>query len=73
MGIGFASLEHILAQQFKKKGDAVVAENLGVARAAYEYDSQHFEPFASLLPTTERRYAVLTGNMALAMRGAAAA
>jgi len=72
MGIGFASLEHILAQQFKKKGDAVVAENLGVARAAYQYASQHFEPFASPLPMTERRYAVLTGNMALAMGGVAA-
>jgi len=72
MGVGFASLEHILAQQFKKKGDAVVAENLGVARAAYQYASQHFEPFASPLPMTERRYAVLTGNMALAMGGVAA-
>jgi len=72
MGVGFASLEHILAQQFKKKGDAVVAENLGVARAAYQYASQHFEPFSSPLPMTERRYAVLTGNMALAMGGVAA-
>jgi len=72
MGVGFASLEHILAQQFKKKGEAVVAENLGVARAAYQYASQHFEPFASPLPMTERRYAVLTGNMALAMGGVAA-
>jgi len=72
IGVGFASLEHILAQQFKKKGDAVVAENLGVARAAYQYASQHFEPFASPLPMTERRYAVLTGNMALAMGGVAA-
>src|SRR5215472_2072370 len=72
MGVGFASLEHVLAQQFKKKSDAVVAENLGVARAAYQYASQHFEPFSSPLPMTERRYAVLTGNMALAMGGVAA-
>src|SRR5574340_1601944 len=72
MGVGFQSLEQILAQQFKKKGDAVVAENVAVARAAYEYSTRHFEPFARPLPMTERRYAVLTGNMALALGGAAA-
>lgn len=72
MGVGFQLLEEILTQQFKKKGDAVVAENVGVARAAYQYATQHFGPFERPLPMTERRYAVLTGNMALAMGGAAA-
>jgi 2-oxoglutarate/2-oxoacid ferredoxin oxidoreductase subunit alpha len=72
MGVGFQLLEEILTQQFKKKGDAVVAENVGVARAAYQYATQNFGPFERPLPMTERRYAVLTGNMALAMGGAAA-
>src|SRR4029077_4844923 len=42
------------------------------ARAAYQYATEHFEPFPNPLPMTENRYAVLTGNIALAMGGAAA-
>jgi 2-oxoglutarate ferredoxin oxidoreductase subunit alpha len=72
MGVTFQPLEEMLAQQFKKKGEAVVAENVNVARAAYDYATRHFEPFQRPLPRTDRRYAVLTGNMALAMGGAAA-
>jgi 2-oxoglutarate/2-oxoacid ferredoxin oxidoreductase subunit alpha len=72
MGIGFQALAEVLSDQFKKKGDAVVAENTEVARGAYDYATRHFEPFAQPLPVTENRYAVLTGNMALAMGGAAA-
>src|SRR5207302_6528737 len=37
MGIGFAALEEVLREQFKKKGEAVVEENVGVARAGYDY------------------------------------
>jgi len=72
MGIGFQPLEEVLAQQFRKKGDTVVNENVAVARNAYQYSTQHFEPFARPLPMTENPKAVLTGNMALAMGGAAA-
>jgi 2-oxoglutarate ferredoxin oxidoreductase subunit alpha len=72
MGIGFQPLEEVLSQQFKKKGDAVVEENVSIARNAYHYSTRHFEPFARPLPMTENRKAVLTGNMALAMGGAAA-
>src|SRR5260370_24850250 len=62
----------MLIQQFKKEGDAVIQENTASARAAYQYATEHFEPFPNPLPMTENRYAVLTGNMALAMGGAAA-
>jgi 2-oxoglutarate/2-oxoacid ferredoxin oxidoreductase subunit alpha len=72
MGIGFQPLEEVLAHQFKKKGDAVVNENVGSARSAYQYAASHFQPFEQPLPMTDKRYAVLTGNMALAMGGAAA-
>lgn len=72
MGVGFQPLEEVLTQQFKKKGDAVVDENVSMARNAYHYSTQHFEPFARPLPMTENPKAVLTGNMALAMGGAAA-
>ena len=72
MGIGFQALEEVLAEQFKKKGDAMVSENLGIARAGYDYGNANFRPFAWPLPMTENRYAVLSGNIAMAMGGAAA-
>ena len=72
MGVGFQSLESVLKAQFGKKGEAVVNENVGIARAGYEYATANFKPFARPLPMTEKRYAVLSGNAALAMGGAAA-
>jgi 2-oxoglutarate ferredoxin oxidoreductase subunit alpha len=72
MGIGFQAMEEVLREQFKKKGDAVVAENVGVARAGYDYAAAHFTDFSSPLPKTENRYAILSGNVAMAMGGAAA-
>jgi 2-oxoglutarate ferredoxin oxidoreductase subunit alpha len=72
MGIGFQALEEVLAEQFKKKGEGVVSENVGIARAGYDYASANFKPFAWPLPMTGNRYAVLSGNTAMAMGGAAA-
>jgi 2-oxoglutarate ferredoxin oxidoreductase subunit alpha len=72
MGIGFQSLEEVLIEQFKKKGAAVVSENVEIARAGYEYAAANFKPFAWPLPMTNNRYAVLSGNIAMAMGGAAA-
>ncbi|HEX8837433.1 MAG TPA: 2-oxoacid:acceptor oxidoreductase subunit alpha [Candidatus Acidoferrum sp.] len=72
MGIGFPALEEVLREQFKKKGESVVTENVGVARAGYDYAAAHFTAFPNPLPKTEKRYAVLSGNTAMAMGGAAA-
>ena len=72
MGIGFPALEEVLREQFKKKGDALVAENVGVARVGYDYAAAHFTAFPNPLPKTENRYAILSGNIAMAMGGAAA-
>jgi 2-oxoglutarate ferredoxin oxidoreductase subunit alpha len=72
MGIGFQALEEVLAEQFKKKGDAMVSENVSIARAGYDYASANFKAFAWPLPMTGTRYAVLSGNTAMAMGGAAA-
>ncbi len=72
MGIGFPALEEVLAEQFRKKEQKVIDENVGLARTGYDYAAQNFTPFAWPLPMTETRYAVLSGNAALAMGGAAA-
>jgi 2-oxoglutarate/2-oxoacid ferredoxin oxidoreductase subunit alpha len=72
MGIGFPALESVLEEQFRKKEKAVIEENVSIARAGYDYASQNFKPFAWPLPMTDIRYAVLGGNAAMAMGGAAA-
>jgi 2-oxoglutarate/2-oxoacid ferredoxin oxidoreductase subunit alpha len=72
MGIGFTALEEVITEQFKKKGDALVSENVGIARAGYDYATANFKPFAWPVPMTGNHYAVLSGNTAMAMGGAAA-
>ncbi len=72
MGIGFAALESVLAEQFRKKEQAVIDENVNLARAGYDYATQNFKPLVWALPMTDARYAVLSGNVAMAMGGAAA-
>jgi 2-oxoglutarate/2-oxoacid ferredoxin oxidoreductase subunit alpha len=72
MGIGFPALEEVLREQFKKKGDAIVSENVGVARVGYDYAAAHFMAFPNPIPKTENHYAILSGNIAMAMGGVAA-
>jgi 2-oxoglutarate ferredoxin oxidoreductase subunit alpha len=72
IGVEFKILEDILTLQFKRKGEAVIAENVGVARAGYDYAAAHFKPFSVALPDTGKKLAFFEGNQALAMGGAAA-
>ena len=72
IGVEFKVLEDILTLQFKRKGAAVVAENVGVARAGYDYADAHFNPLPFVLPDTGKKFAFFEGNQALAMGGAAA-
>ncbi|HEV2462425.1 MAG TPA: 2-oxoacid:acceptor oxidoreductase subunit alpha [Acidobacteriaceae bacterium] len=72
MGIGFPALDEVLTEQFRKKAQAIIDENVNLARAGYDYAAQHFKPFDWPLPMTDTKYAVLSGNAAMAMGGAAA-
>ena len=72
LGIEFNPLEDVLTRQFKKKGDAVIAENVNMARAGYEYATTNFKPFPFKAPNLGKGMAVLTGNQAIALGGAAA-
>ncbi len=72
IGVEFKILEDILSLQFKRKGEAVIAENVGVARAGYEYAAKHFKALPFSLPETGKPLAFFEGNQALAMGGAAA-
>jgi 2-oxoglutarate ferredoxin oxidoreductase subunit alpha len=72
IGIEFKMLEEILNVQFKRKGEAVIAENVAVARAGYDYAATHFKPFPFSLPNSGKHFAFFEGNQALAMGAAAA-
>src|SRR5512145_3193046 len=62
IGVEFKILEDILTLQFKRKGDSVVAENVGVARAGYDCAGAHFKPFQFTLPDTGKKLAFFEGN-----------
>ncbi|MDB6124860.1 MAG: hypothetical protein JWQ71_3853 [Pedosphaera sp.] len=72
LGVEFKALEDALTRIFKRKGDAVITENVGFARAGYDYATANFKPFPFKAPDLGKGNAVLTGNMALAMGGVAA-
>ena len=72
LGLEFEDLETALTLQFQRKGQAVVDENVGVARTGFDHAGAHFEPFPQPMPRGAKPLAVWTGNEALAMGGAAA-
>src|SRR5881296_216249 len=72
LGIESEALEAVMARQFKKKGDAVVAENIGIARAGYDYAARNFKPFPFKTPQLAKPQAVVTGNQTIALGGVAA-
>jgi 2-oxoglutarate ferredoxin oxidoreductase subunit alpha len=72
VGVELQPFEAMLAQQFARKGEAVVLDNVAAARAGYEYAGTHFQSFPQALPTGPKPLAVATGNESLAMGGVAA-
>ena len=72
LGIESEPLEAAITRQFKKKGDAVIAENVGIARGGYDYAAQNFKPFPFKTPRLDKPKGIITGNIATAMGGAAA-
>jgi len=72
LGIESEPLEAAVARQFKKKGDEVVAANIAIARAGYDYAAQNFKAFPWKAPAGKKPLGIITGNQATAMGGAAA-
>jgi 2-oxoglutarate ferredoxin oxidoreductase subunit alpha len=72
LGVEFKAMEDALVRIFKRKGDAVVAENVGFAHAGYDYAAANFKAFPFKAPNLGKGNTVLTGNMALALGGVAA-
>lgn len=72
LGIESEPLETAIARQFRKKGEGVIGENVGIARRGFEYAAAHFQPLPFPAPRLERARAIVTGNQAAAMGGVAA-
>jgi 2-oxoglutarate ferredoxin oxidoreductase subunit alpha len=72
LGIESEPLEAAIAKQFKKKGDAVIAENVGIARGGFDYAASNFKPFSFKAPKASNPKGIITGNQATAMGGVAA-
>jgi 2-oxoglutarate/2-oxoacid ferredoxin oxidoreductase subunit alpha len=72
LGIESEPLETVIARQFKKKGDAIIVENVAIARAGYDYAAENFKSFAWKAPKGAKPLGIITGNQAIAMGGAAA-
>src|SRR5437764_5494071 len=72
VGVELKPFEDMLAQQFKRKGDEVVAEDITAARAGYDHAGTPFKPYGLAPPHTGKRPAGATGNATLAMGAGAA-
>jgi 2-oxoglutarate/2-oxoacid ferredoxin oxidoreductase subunit alpha len=72
LGMEFDLLEVALTQQLQRKGKEVVDENVGAARAGFDYASENFQAHSQPVPDGLKPKALWTGNEALGMGGAAA-
>ena len=72
LGMDFELLEEALTQQLQRKGQEVVDENVGAARAGYDYAKGNFQAHTEAVPEGLKPKGLWTGNSALAMGGGAA-
>jgi 2-oxoglutarate ferredoxin oxidoreductase subunit alpha len=72
LGLDFQVLEDSLTLRFQRQGEAVVSENVSVARAGFDYAKANFQGFPDPLPGGGKPLGVWSGNEAMAMGGAAA-
>ena len=67
LGMEFEVTKEVLGDTFKHKGQGVIDQNVGVARAGYDYAKEHFVPLGYKWNFSRKRRPFLTGNEALAI------
>lgn len=73
VGVDLSMLEDIIIRAFlKRKGQEVVDANIAAAQASYNYAAEHFTPFDVQFEKQDPPLAFGSGNMLMAMGGAAA-
>ena len=72
VGADLKVFEEIIDLTFSRKGQALVDANIDVARAGYNHAAENFTAFDTQFEKQEPALAVVDGNSAMAMGGAAA-
>ncbi|HWN99522.1 MAG TPA: 2-oxoacid:acceptor oxidoreductase subunit alpha [Blastocatellia bacterium] len=72
LGLDFEMAASVLADTFKHKGEAVVEQNINVARAGYDHARERFVPLGYEWNFTRIRRPFITGNEAFALGAVAA-
>jgi 2-oxoglutarate/2-oxoacid ferredoxin oxidoreductase subunit alpha len=63
----FEMTQSVLADTFSHKGQAVIDQNVGLAKAGYDYAKEHFVPLGYKWKFSTKRRPYLTGNQAFSM------
>jgi len=64
----FDVIEHLIRDEFGRKGEEVVKKNIDAAKAGYNHvKSSHFDSKWDIKPLRERKQLVITGNEAIAL------
>lgn len=72
VGLEFDVVAEVLGDTFKHKGQAVVDQNVQIARAGYDYAREHFVPLGFEWSFSRVRRPFTTGNEAMSLGAAAA-
>ncbi|MBI4455918.1 MAG: 2-oxoacid:acceptor oxidoreductase subunit alpha [Acidobacteria bacterium] len=72
IGLNFETTIGVLADTFQHKGQAVIDQNVGIARAGYDYATEHFVPLGYQWDFTRIQRPFITGNEAIALAAATA-
>jgi 2-oxoglutarate ferredoxin oxidoreductase subunit alpha len=72
LNLDFQITEEVLRDTFSHKGQQVIDQNVGIARAGYDYASQNFEHSSMAWQFSRVRRPFVTGNEAIGMGAAAA-
>jgi 2-oxoglutarate ferredoxin oxidoreductase subunit alpha len=64
----FEYIEHVLHDEFIRKGEDVVKANVAVAKAGFDYAKENFKGFkSSIKPVSNKRKIFLSGNEAISL------
>jgi 2-oxoglutarate ferredoxin oxidoreductase subunit alpha len=72
LNLDFDMAAEVLADTFKHKGEAVIEQNVNVARAGYDYAKENFVPLGYQWDFTQVRRPFVTGNECFAIGAVAA-
>jgi 2-oxoglutarate ferredoxin oxidoreductase subunit alpha len=72
IGFDVEVASEILSETFKKKGQEVIDQNVGVLRAGYDHAAREARPLGYRWNFTRKRRPVVTGNQMIAMGAVAA-